>query len=624
MKKSLWLPIFLLVATQVVFAQTPDWISSRPLSADHYIGIGAAAKTNSNYQNIAKRNALDDLLSEIRVRIESVSILNQLDKNGTFKSEFESTIKSSVADEIENLELVETHEDEEYYWVYYRILKSDYANQKERNREKAKKMSLQFFEKARQAEQTKNYVTAIDFYLQSLLAIKAYWGENIEVSYQGNSIFLALEGYTQLQRLLDEIDLVPDASRISFSSRNENKPLMVKVEDRNDVPIPKIPLLLTYLPQRIEPKNYFTNENGEANISLSLASSVDFDQVEVVLNLTHFSRGNADDRFYQYLMQSLRCPTQKVDLIVPDNVSTTVNRFDGDLFPFNLDYLSVDLSNASDYTFRNLRLVPIRARGNFMRVLGNMGYYISLQEAIDTDQVDISEVSYSGRVNTLLVRNLSLDTLFVMSGEILIGGKQDRVVASDMLIPPNNGQSKLPVYCVEKGRWKYTENGGKFTEYYGMANEHLRDLIDHNGGQQAVWSEVSKSNKRDGIYSRTDAYTEHANNRRFRQNEQEYLNFFERLFDGQEDVIGVLAVTGNTIEGADIFVSNRLFLQEYRKLIYAYVDEAITYGAPVRTNKEVIDNYINQLLDPQLQGQFVQQRGQAFRRGNQVIHIAVY
>jgi hypothetical protein len=624
MKIVLRLLLPLLLITETAHAQTPEWVSNRPNDPSYYVGIAPASKTNTSYQKIAKRNALDDLLSEIRVTIQSVSILNQIDKNGTFKEEFESTIKSSVADEIQNLELVDTYEDEENYWIYYRILKQEYYEQKERNREKAHRMALQFFEKAQNAEEAKNHVTAIDFYLQTLLAIKAYWGENIEATYQGDPIFLALESYTQLQRLLDELDLVPNVSTLNFSSRRENKSLVVRVEDRDNLAISKIPLLVTYLPQRVEQKNYFTNENGEANIAVSIPNNADFDQLEVMLNLKHFSKGNADDRFYQYLMQSLRCPTQKIDLIIPPQVANGFDRVDGDLFPFNLDYLTVDFSNAPDYTFKNLRLIPIRARENFNRILGDMGYYISLQEAIDADLVAINEVNRSGRVNTLLVRNLSQDTLFVMSGEILIGGKQDRVVAGDMLIPPNHGESKLPVYCVEKGRWKYKGEGDKFTEYYGMANEHLRDLIDHNGGQEAVWREVSKSNKKDGVYSNTEAYTAHANDRRFRQQEQEYINFFANVFNGQDDVIGVIAVTGNLIEGADLFVSNRLFMQEYRKLIYAYADDAITYGSPVRVEKSTIDEYISQLLTRESQGRFVEEKGQAFRRGNQVIHIAVY
>ncbi|MGB6035354.1 MAG: LPP20 family lipoprotein [Cryomorphaceae bacterium] len=620
-KRIIWLTGFIFcLSVNTAFAQTPEWISSRPNDPAYYIGIAPASKNNTSYQKIAKRNALDDLLSEIRVTIQSVSILNQMDKNGEFKEEFESIIKSTVADEIENLELVDSYQDDEQYWVYYRIAKNEYADQKQRNRERAQKLSLQFFEKAQNAEQTKNYVTAIDFYLQSLLALKAYWGENIEVDYQGKSIFLSIESYTQLQRLLDQINLVPNANTITFASQTDNKPLAVRVEDQDNVSIAKIPLLVTYLPQRAQFKNYFTNEAGEANIVVSTNGIANFDQIEIMLNLKHFSKGNADDRFYQYLMQSLRCPTQKINLIVPSGF----DRVDGDLFPFNLDYLTVDFSNADDYTFKNLRLVPIRANDGFRRLVGNMGYYISLQEAIDADKVAITEVSRSGRVNTLLVRNLSTDTLYLMAGEILIGGKQDRVVAEDMLVPPNNGESKLPVYCVEKGRWKYKEEGGKFTGYYGMANEHLRDIIDHHGGQQAVWDDIAKTNKKDGVSSQTEAYTAHANNRNFRQQELEYFDFFQNVFNGQDDVIGVVAVTGNIIEGADLFVSNRLFMQEYRKIIYSYLDDAITYGAPVRVEKATIDHYVNQLLVPQTQQRFVEEKGQAFRRGNQVIHIAVY
>jgi hypothetical protein len=616
------------VVCQTAFAQNaaPSWVSNRPNSSLHYTGIATASKRNTDYQKIAKKNALDDLLSEIRITIQSVSILNQMDKNGTFREEYESTIKSTVADEIENLELVGTYEDEQNYWIYYRILKSEYASQKQRNQENTRKMALQFYEKAQNAEKAKNYATAIDFYLQSLLAIKAYWGENIEVTYQGKSIYLAVESYANLQELLDKINIVPSVSAINFASRNESKSLIIKVKDQNNLPISKIPLQIVYLPQRTNLNNYFSNEKGEANIAVSLANNTNMNQIEIRLDLKNFSKGSSDDRYYKYLMQSLRCPTQKIDVVVPNQVANSSNRIDGDLFPFNLDYLNVDYSNANRYTFKNLRLIPIRTKDNFRQIVGNMGYYISLQEAIDTDKVAISEVNKSGSVNTLLIRNLSQDTLFVMSGEILIGGKQDRVIASDMLIAPNSGQVKLPVYCVEKGRWKYKNDGNdeKFKEYYGMANEHLRDIVDHQKGQQSVWNEVSKTNKKDGVYSNTDAYTAHAENREFRKQEEEYVRFFEKIFDNQSDIIGVIAVTGNQIEGADLFVSNKLFKQEYRKLIYSYLDDAITYGAPVNVEKNTIDNYINQLLNPQTQLNFVKEKGQAFRRGNQVIHIAVY
>jgi hypothetical protein len=298
----------------------------------------------------------------------------------------------------------------------------------------------------------------------------------------------------------------------------------------------------------------------------------------------------------------------------------------GDFFPFYSGLVMADFSSPEKYTFKNLRLIPIRMKDNFRDAVGSMGYYLSLHQAMLNDKIAISESGTGGSVNTLIGRNLSTDTLFIMSGEILQGGKQDRVVARDMLIPPGEGRVKIPVFCVEKGRWKYKgeNNDQKFSEYYGMANEHLRDIIDHKKGQQDVWDEVSKSNKRDGVNSGSDAYTDHANNRTFRRAEQEYVDFFLRLFDNDASVIGVMSITANRVEGVDLFINNPLFLQEYPKLLYSYIDEAVTYGAPITVPQAAMEEYINKLLDLSTQANFIEQRGQAFRKGQQVIHISTY
>jgi hypothetical protein len=319
----------------------------------------------------------------------------------------------------------------------------------------------------------------------------------------------------------------------------------------------------------------------------------------------------------------LRVPSTKIGVEV-----TSANRIQatGDFFPFYSGLVMADFSSPEKYTYKNLRLVPIRMKDNFKEAVGSMGYYLSLHQAMLTDKIAISESGAGGSVNTLIGRNLSTDTLFVMSGEIVQGGKQDRVVARDMLIPPGEGRVKIPVFCVEKGRWKLKgeSNDEKFSEYYGMANEHLRDIIDHRKGQQAVWEEVAKSNKRDGVSSSSDAYTDHANNRAFRNVEQDYLNFLQRMFENDKSVIGVMSVTANRVEGVDLFINNQLFLQEYQKLVYSYIDEAVTYGAPIAISQRLMEDYVNKLLDISTQTNFIDQQGQAFRTWQQVIHISTY
>ncbi len=604
-------------------AGRPAWVSSKPLEEGYYTGIGQSSKKLNDYVGAAKKDALQDLVSDIRIAISSTSILHQIDKNYQFKEEYELNIKTMAADEIEDFERVATYEDDETYWAYYRLSKAKYQAQKQQRLADAKSMALQFFDKAVAAEQNNAIATAIDFYFRSLLTLKDHWGENIETTYQGKPIFLAVESYARLQQLLDQINIRPAASFIRLAGNTNGR--MVFTIANTARPLAKIPVLLTSAPQRTAPTTYSSDEKGEV-MALFTPNvwSANTREAEVMLDLKSFARASSEERFYDYLIRSLRVPSVKIAVEVAQSGSRMQPT--GDYFPFFSGLVYADFENANRYSYKNLRLVPLRMKEGFKEAVGNMGYYVSLHQAMLNNQIAITEASTGGTVNTLIGRNLSSDTLFLMSGEILQGGKQDRVIARDMLIPPGEGRVRIPVFCVEQGRWKYKgqANDQKFTEYYGMANEHLRDIIDHRQGQSQVWDEVSKSNKRDGVSSSTDAYTDHANNRVFRRLEQEYVDFFLNVFANDPTVIGVMAVTGNRVEGADLFINSGLFQQEFQKLIYSYIDEAVTYGAPVSIRQPVMDEYIANLLDVSRQADFIDQRGQAFRKGQQVIHISVY
>jgi hypothetical protein len=604
-------------------AQTemPTWITNKPSDPNYYVGVGSASKKINDYAGVAKKNALQDLVSEIRINISSTSILNQIDKNYQFKEEYESNIKTIAAAEIQDFERVATYEDANTHWVYYRLAKATYNAQKQKSLSDVKVMSLQFFEKAVAAERDNSIATAIDFYFRTLLTLKDYWGDNVEVTYQGKPFFLAIESYARLQQVLDLINIRPAANTVKLQGATTR--LQLTVANRTQS-LPKIPIIVQSSPARVPTSSYVSDEKGEVTLLFAAANwNNTAREADILLDLKSFSRASADERFYEYLIRSLRVPTAKLAV---ESTATTRLQPVGDYFPFYNGLVMADFSNAEKYTFKNLRVVPIRMKENYKDAVGNMGYYLSLHQAMLNNQIVISESGVGGSVNTLIGRNLSADTLFIMSGEILQGGKQDRVVARDMLIPPGEGRVKIPVFCVEKGRWKYKgeSNDQKFSEYYGMANEHLRDIIDHKKGQQDVWEEVSKSNKRDGVNSGTDAYTDHANNRTFRRAEQEYLDFFQSIFENDDTVIGVLTVTGNRVEGVDLFVNNNLFKQEFPKLLYSYIDEAITYGAPITVSQRAMEDYINSLLDPNQQATFIEQRGQAFRKGQQVVHISTY
>ena len=117
---------FLLFSILGFSQETPYWVSSRPINKDYYIGIGRCKLNVNNYEDIAKRKALDDLVSEISTTVKSDKLLTENEKYDNVKTDFTSTIQLSSDLEIEGYELLETWKDNEHYWVYYQLSKEKY------------------------------------------------------------------------------------------------------------------------------------------------------------------------------------------------------------------------------------------------------------------------------------------------------------------------------------------------------------------------------------------------------------------------------------------------------------------------------------------------------------------
>ena len=109
----------------------PLWVSSRPNNAFKFVGIGMADKSKGgSYQMEAKKNALYDLSSEIKVDISVNSVLYTVQNENKFNENFNSLVKLSNSDNIEGYQLVDSYENDKQYWVYYILDKQEYANLK--------------------------------------------------------------------------------------------------------------------------------------------------------------------------------------------------------------------------------------------------------------------------------------------------------------------------------------------------------------------------------------------------------------------------------------------------------------------------------------------------------------
>ena len=93
---------------------------------------------------------------------------------------------------------------------------------------------------------------------------------------------------------------------------------------------------------------------------------------------------------------------------------------------------------------------------------------LTLDEALEQKKVVVHE---TGNVNELSVENVSDDDVFIQSGDIVKGGRQDRVVQHDIILPPKSGKLSLASFCVESGRWR--QRGGEEARYFSSSTEQL-------------------------------------------------------------------------------------------------------------------------------------------------------
>ncbi len=274
----------------------PSWLVAKPVLPSYYIGIGRSVKDDSdiNYIQAAKKGALEDLVSEIKINISSTSVLSQIDNNKEFQEKYEQIIQTTVADEIEEFEQVDAWEDERSYWVYYRLSKQRYKEIKDQQKRNAVALGLDFFTKAKQSERNGESVQAFGFYYQGFRAIEKYLDEPIRLEYEGKEILLTNEIIASMQLLLDKTEVSVDPRELILNRRLAQNDLSViaKVVDKAErKPILDMPLIAAFEKGAGDVFPYYkTDAEGTAKILLTKISSRELEQtVAVSVDLMSFA-----------------------------------------------------------------------------------------------------------------------------------------------------------------------------------------------------------------------------------------------------------------------------------------------------------------------------------------------
>jgi hypothetical protein len=197
-----------------------------------------------------------------------------------------------------------------------------------------------------------------------------------------------------------------------------------------------------------------------------------------------------------------------------------------------------------------------------------------------------------GAVNSLVLVNNSHHPLLLLAGEIVTGGKQDRVIGKDRLIPVDSDPVDLSVFCVEPGRWTATsDNFGALRSQLAQPSVRARAMADKNQGE--VWNEVRKSQQgmiaaapaAAEVVAGTTSYARTADSFAVKKEvdkvaapiERDYRNLIGELRDRR--AVGVVVAVNGRIIWSDIFASTALLDKYWPKLVRSYAAEALTTRA---------------------------------------------
>lgn len=258
------------------------------------------------------------------------------------------------------------------------------------------------------------------------------------------------------------------------------------------------------------------------------------------------------------------------------------------------DIIKEQCQHANATCLHGLGMVPIlSAMGNSLPAIE------LLDEAIGAQTVRIVETSEAGEVPYLLLINHGRHPVLVLEGEELVGGKQNRVVNSSILVLPGT-ELKVPVSCMEAGRWfsrnDEFESGGALFRARSRAvhkagvTSNLRARGSFQSDQGAVWDQVSFSLHELGVESATSD---------FRAGREKVAHRIEEFVAGlnvEDKQIGAVFFSPGGVLGCELLGSAELFRRSFPKIVRSFAFEALNAPDLQDGQHDGVDKWWQQLL----------------------------
>lgn len=230
-------------------------------------------------------------------------------------------------------------------------------------------------------------------------------------------------------------------------------------------------------------------------------------------------------------------------------------------------------------THGRLSVVPLHADEHDD---GGEAPYLLLDDALAEGKVVVTEVSSAGSVPELALANLAGLPVLLLDGEELVGAKQNRILNLSVLAP-SLGVTKIPVSCVEAGRWSSVSarfaSGARTHFASGRARKaadvsaSLRNQGHRRGDQGEVWRGIAEKSARMGVRSATQAAAA------IYEDRHDALEGSVRAIGAARGQCGAVFVIDGRVAGIDLFDRPRTFAKALPKLVRGYALDALDASA---------------------------------------------
>lgn len=231
------------------------------------------------------------------------------------------------------------------------------------------------------------------------------------------------------------------------------------------------------------------------------------------------------------------------------------------------------------YTHKNLDVFLIHGND-----LADTSHYITLEEAFDQKVIVVHE---TGNVGELLIENLlPTKDIFIQSGEIVRGGKQDRTLGVDCILAARSGRVPIPSFCVESGRW--ASRAGEAMHCFSsskhyLSSKKLKIATKVAADQEQVWEHVAEGQQKleDSVgapvrdersASSLELTLDHE---KIKKETEDCLAALTPIVKEKSDTLGFVFAINGKINSGESYASHELFMKLWNKLAHAAAVEAI-------------------------------------------------